>query len=57
MAKQKAIHPEVKAIYEKHYGLGDPVGIDRSFLDDISEHIRILERIMGRNHDAHDKTE
>ena len=44
------IHPEVEAIYKRVYGFGDPVGADRVFLEEISEHIRILERIMDREH-------
>jgi len=44
------IHPEVKTIYERHYGIGTPTGVDRVFLEALSEHINILERIIERDH-------
>lgn len=47
------IHPEVKAIYERHHGIGTPTGSDRAFLEELSEHIYILERIIERDHGNH----
>ena len=46
------IHPEVKAIYERHYGIGTPTGVNRAFLEELSEHIYILERIIERDHES-----
>ncbi len=47
------IHPEVKTIYEKHYGIGTPTGVNRAFLEELSEHICILERIIERDHESY----
>lgn len=47
-----AIHPEIETIYERHYGIGTPTGVNRAFLEELSEHIYILERIIERDHES-----
>jgi hypothetical protein len=55
------IHPEVKKIYEKHYGkMSNDVprpSVDDRFLEDISEYVIILERIVKRHVNGNNSVE